>query len=113
MKRCLIMITSGFPYGISETYIESEVAFLKDHFERVIILPIELDPGEPIMRALPDGIEYYNVSQKKQSVARTGDIVGGLRNIISGTRKKSDRISEKECSLSIFVTVLSEAIGNA
>ena len=38
MKRCLIMITSGFPYGISETYIESEVAFLKDHFERVIIL---------------------------------------------------------------------------
>ena len=66
------MITSGFPYGISETYIESEVAFLKDHFERVIILPIELDPGEPIMRALPEGIEYYNVSQKKQSVARTG-----------------------------------------
>ena len=54
------MITSGFPYGISETYIESEVAFLKDHFERVIILPIELDPGEPIMRALPEGIEYYN-----------------------------------------------------
>ena len=85
MKRCLIMITSGFPYGISETYIESEVAFLKDHFERVIILPIELDPGEPIMRALPEGIEYYNVSQKKQSVARTGDIVGGLRNIFAPT----------------------------
>ena len=78
--RCLIMITSGFPFGISETYIESEVVFLKDSFDKVIILPIELNPGAVMMRTLPDGIEYYNVSQKRQSVARTGDILGGLHN---------------------------------
>lgn len=86
MKRCLIMITSGFPYGTSETYIESEVVFLKDNFDRVIILPIELDPGAPLMRTLPEGIEYYNVSRKRQSVARTGEIIGGLRNVFSPTK---------------------------
>lgn len=85
MKRCLIMITSGFPFGISETYIESEVVFLKESFGRVIILPIELDPGAPMMRTMPEGIEYYNVSEKKQSIARTGDIFKGLSNIVSPT----------------------------
>ncbi len=85
LKRCLIMITSGFPFGISETYIESEVVFLKDSFDKVIILPIELNPGAVMMRTLPDGIEYYNVSQKRQSVARTGDILGGLHNLVSPT----------------------------
>lgn len=86
LKRCLIMITSGFPYGISETYIESEAVFLKDRFDRVIILPIELDPDAQLMRALPEGIEYYNVSRKLQYVARAGDIVGGLRNIFNPTK---------------------------
>ena len=62
LKRCLIMITSGFPYGMSETYIESEIIFLKDRFDKVIVLPIELDPQAPLMRKLPDGIDYCNVS---------------------------------------------------
>lgn len=85
MKRCLIMITSGFPFELNEAYIESEAVFLKDSFDRVIILPIELDPDAAVMRTVPEGIEYYNVSRKKQSVARTGDIIGGLRNLISPT----------------------------
>ena len=86
LKRCLIMITSGFPYGMSETYIESEMIFLKDRFDKVIVLPIELDPQAPLMRKLPDGIDYCNVSEKKQSVARTRDVLGGLRNIVSPTK---------------------------
>ena len=59
------------------------------------------------------------MSRKKSSRLQEQEILSAAcvifslqRIIISGTRKKSDRISEKECSLSIFVTVPSEAIEN-
>lgn len=85
LKRCLIMITSNFPFGIGETYIESEVLFLKERFEKIIILPIEIDPETEQTRSVPDGIEFYNVSSKKQKIARAGDVIGGLKNLFSPT----------------------------
>ncbi len=39
MKIC-IFVTGGFPYGIGETFIESEISFLENAFDKVIILPI-------------------------------------------------------------------------
>lgn len=85
MKSCLIMITSGFPFGSAETYIESEIDFLKDRFDKIIILPVELDPGAAPTRTVPQGVEYYNVSVRKQKIARMGDTIGGLKNLVSPT----------------------------
>ena len=79
------MITSGFPFGLGETYIESEIDFLKDRFDKVIILPVELDPGAVPTRTVPQGVEYINVSERKQKIARAGDTVGGLKNLVFPT----------------------------
>ena len=79
------MITSGFPFELSETYIESEVTFLKNRFDKVIILPIELDPNAQLTRSIPDGIDYCNVSKKKQAFARAGDILHGVKNLVLPT----------------------------
>ena len=85
MKKCLIMITSNFPFGIGETYIESEIDFLKDSFDKIIILPIEINPETEQTRSVPVGVDFYNVSSKNQKIARAGDIIGGLRNLVSHT----------------------------
>lgn len=79
------MITSGFPFGFGETYIESEIDFLKDRFDKVIILPVELDPRAVPTRTVPQGVEYVNVSERKQKIARAGDTVGGLKNLVFPT----------------------------
>ncbi len=85
MKKCLIMITSNFPFGIGEAYIESEIPFLKDSFDKIIILPIEINPGIKQTRTVPLGVDFYNVSTKNQKIARTGDVLSGLRNLVDHT----------------------------
>lgn len=85
VKRCLVMITSSFPFGSGESFIESEISFHESKFDRIIILPIELDPNAELTRAVPENAEYYNVSVKKQKIARTGDILKGVHNLVVPT----------------------------
>lgn len=83
MKSCLIMLTSGFPFGTGETFIENEIPYYKDRFDKIIILPIELDPDAKLTRELPNGVVAINVSSKKQSIARLGDVIKGIKNLVS------------------------------
>lgn len=83
MKSCLIMLTSSFPFGTGETFIENEIPYYKDRFDKIIILPIELDPDAKLTRELPNGVVAINVSSKKQSIARLGDVIKGIKNLVS------------------------------
>lgn len=83
MKSCLIMLTSSFPFGTGETFIENEIPYYKDSFDKIIILPIELDPDAKLTRELPSGVAAINASAKKQSIARLGDMIKGIKNLIS------------------------------
>lgn len=83
MSKCLLMLTSSFPFGKGETYIENEISHYIDFFDKIIVLPIELDPNAPQTRELADGIETVNVSSKKQIVARVGDVFKGLRGFVN------------------------------
>lgn len=39
MKETLILLTSSFPYGNGETFLETELPFLSNAFSKIIILP--------------------------------------------------------------------------
>ena len=52
MKPLLILITSAFPYGKAETFLEAEVAFLSAHFE-LILAPMRKSATS---RTLPVGV---------------------------------------------------------
>lgn len=83
MSKCLVMITSSFPFGKGETYIENEISHYTSLFDKIIILPIELNPDAPLTRKIADEVEAINVSHKKQSVARAGDVLKGLKNLVA------------------------------
>lgn len=85
VKSCLVLLTSNFPFGTGEDFITNEIYYYKKHFDKVIVLPIELDPNTPRTRELPDTAETVNVSVKKQRVSRTQDIVLGVKNLIVPT----------------------------
>lgn len=85
VKSCLVLLTSNFPFGIGETFIENEILYYVNSFDKVIVLPIEIDPDAKITRKLPNGAETVNVSIKKQRVSRTQDIVLGVKNLIVPT----------------------------
>jgi glycosyltransferase involved in cell wall biosynthesis len=64
MNQSIILITSGFPYGNSETFVEGEIPYLADSFVEVIIFcPI---PTENIRREIPDNCKVitYDINLK-------------------------------------------------
>lgn len=74
MKKRLVLITSGFPFGKSETFLETEITYLSDAFEEIIILCPETT--EQILRKIPANckVEFYRkeISKKDKLLALKG-----------------------------------------
>jgi glycosyltransferase involved in cell wall biosynthesis len=51
MRKKLILITSGFPYGSHETFLETEINYLAEGFEHVQIIAV--DPVSTQIRNIP------------------------------------------------------------
>lgn len=54
IKRNLVFITNYFPFGYGEVFIEPEFRYLKDNFEKIIIISQDVDG--PRTRPVPDHI---------------------------------------------------------
>lgn len=92
MKKYLIMLTSGYPYGNSEPFIGNEIGFLSRSFDKIIILAQELSPSATVTRDIPDNAEAYNIAQKNKKIARAGDLLrGGLRIFKPSEAYKADK----------------------
>lgn len=52
-KKKLILITSCFPYGHGETFLETEIPYLSKAFDDIIIIPITVENHE---RSLPGNV---------------------------------------------------------
>lgn len=82
MKRCLILLTSEFPYSDGETFLESEIGFHKDNFEKIIILAIDLQKYAKKNRSVPDNADCYNVTQVDKKAGRAKDVLFGVLNCV-------------------------------
>ncbi len=82
MKRCLIFLTSSFPYGGNEPFIENEIFFHEKNFDKIIILAQELEPDAEIKRSFPECCDVYNITKTKKKLVRYSDILIGSFNTI-------------------------------
>jgi glycosyltransferase involved in cell wall biosynthesis len=54
----LVLLTSQFPYHNRETFLETEITYLGDHFEKIFIFPHETQPNYlSSKRNLPSNVE--------------------------------------------------------
>ena len=53
-KHTLVLFTNTFPYGMGESFLETEIKYLAKEFDKIIIYPIKKD-GEK--RELPLNVE--------------------------------------------------------
>ena len=58
----LILITNHFPYGISESFLESELEYLVKSYQKVIVLA--RDVNSPLVRPANEGYTSYRVNPK-------------------------------------------------
>ena len=59
MLNLLILITSKFPYGNQETFLETEIIYLSRKFSKIIILSHELKSKKN--RLLPSNVFVYKI----------------------------------------------------
>ncbi|MCR5485071.1 MAG: glycosyltransferase [Clostridiales bacterium] len=85
MKRCLILLTVGFPFGSGETFLESEIEYLRAGFDRIIIFAQDIDSSEKTMRKIPDGVEAYNIAMRSKKAGRVSDLFGGILKLFMPT----------------------------
>lgn len=53
----LFLFSNSFPQGNSETFLENEIPYLSNNFEKVIIIPLQKKAG---LRKLPTNIENWD-----------------------------------------------------
>tara|TARA_Y100000996_G_scaffold396496_1_gene362645 strand:+ start:12628 stop:13845 length:1218 start_codon:yes stop_codon:yes gene_type:complete len=56
MNNKLILLTSSYPYGVKETYIENEIKFLAKGFDEVEIYPFYYNEGNVSKRDVPSNV---------------------------------------------------------
>ncbi len=56
--RRLAIVTSKFPFGVAEPYLNTELGELVKHFERIAVMPVRHGSGP--MQPLPAGVEVLD-----------------------------------------------------
>lgn len=69
MRTKLVLITSEFPYGSGEPYLEAELPFLAERFKEVIIVPTNAKTSE--LRKVPENVSVYPFHEKKELIRRS------------------------------------------
>lgn len=85
LKRCLILITSSYPYQTQESFLESEIPYIQNHFDKIITLAIDLDKDAKKMRAIPENADCYNIAKQKKAVSRMESKIKGAVNYVKGS----------------------------
>ncbi|UZR92541.1 glycosyltransferase [Chondrinema litorale] len=65
MKRALFFLTSSFPFGTGETFIENEIDYLAKAFDKIII--ISNDTQNPQTRTVPDNVQLLRMPYELDS----------------------------------------------
>ena len=75
MKLC-VLLTVKYPFGKSETFLENEISYLSEGFDKVIILAASAKANETQTRSTPSNVAAYPL----------GEIGGKLRYPIYGIK---------------------------
>jgi|LSQX01.3.fsa_nt_gb glycosyltransferase involved in cell wall biosynthesis len=92
MAKCLIILTSRYPYSFEEPFLESEITYHSRNFERVIVFPLDINQNDKPTRLLPSRVECVNSAKGRRVTARLGDVLSGaLRSLRITKEYKEDK----------------------
>jgi glycosyltransferase involved in cell wall biosynthesis len=97
----LILLTSGFPFGGHETFLETEIKYLCEGFEQVQILA--LDPTEETIRQVPVNCSVSIIRTQRGTLQK----LKALSSILDPRVKEEIRIIKDVYGISLSKGVLS------
>jgi glycosyltransferase involved in cell wall biosynthesis len=97
----LILLTSGFPFGGHETFLETEIKYLCEGFDQVQILAV--DPTEETIRQVPDNCSVSIIRTQRGTLQK----LKALSSILDPRVKAEIRIIKEVYGMSLSKGVLS------
>ena len=78
MKRCLILLTTGYPFTSAEPYLEAELPIAAARFSHVFLFAVGLRPGLSPIAATPENVVVCNCASLSGKAGRATDLLHGL-----------------------------------
>ncbi len=103
-KKKLILLTSEFPYGKGETFLETEISFLAKEFDEVLI--ISSAPSVDNRRELPDNVTCELVSNKISRWDKLKALFGILSSDFQKEKRRVQEIYQTEWTQGVRNTAL-------
>lgn len=70
--RTLVLLTNTYPFGTGEEFIENEIGYLADQFDRVVVLATQVTDGGKPTRTLPDRVVAHDVTAAGPATSALG-----------------------------------------
>lgn len=90
MNNCLVLITNSYPYSSEESFLEPELPYLAEKFEKIIILAIGLGKGAEQTRTITGNTDCYNVISLPKRVSRALALIKGVAGSLLPPDKDAD-----------------------
>ena len=82
MKRCLILLTTCFPFTSGEPYLEAELPRLAARFSHIYIFTVGLEPNAAPTQMLPENVTAYNCARLSRTRGKITDFLRGLPTVL-------------------------------
>lgn len=109
-QKSICLYTKSYPYGTGESFIENEIIFLSESFDKVYVFPLVIE-GE--LRSVPKNVQVIELSKEFESVNVRKTIIGNLGAIsrLFFQEIKHKKIYKKEYKIKFYfiVSVFSKA----
>ena len=83
MNRCLVMLTTAYPFKAGEEFLEAEVPVLAKRFTHIFLFVIGIDPGAAPVLALPENVTVCNCAVKSARQGKLLDLLRGAPAVFS------------------------------
>lgn len=84
MKSCLVLLTKTYPFGSGEEFIENELPFLAEAFDKVILIATSVPEHSPQTRPVPGNTEARSIPA---AAVRRAVPVGAAKSLLFPRRE--------------------------
>lgn len=104
MNKTLVLLTASFPYGNSETFLETEINYLCQGFERVVIVSCDVTSTEK--RLVPDNCEVQRLTIKHTKKLQIKSLINLLHPVYSNEKQIIKNVYQKKQTNAMTKTML-------
>lgn len=104
MNKTLVLLTASFPYGSSETFLETEINYLCRDFERMVIVSCDVTSAEK--RSVPENCEVQRLNITHSKFLQVKSITNLLHPLYKEEKKIIKDVYQKKFNQSIQKTML-------